>query len=129
MLPNWPGITGFCQAVISPKTSRSTSSAHAVRCCSLRGMRLTDSTHSSRLGSCDKVIESTRTFADLQSYHYVKSGGIVDRDRRTAQEVEYLRRKHILVPEVAEIENLFLLEDVIKIMAARQGRNPDKVFG
>lgn len=81
------------------------------------------------LGSCDKVIESTRTFADLQSFHYVKSGGIVDRDRRTAQEVEYLRRKHILVPEVAEIENLFLLEDVIKIMAARQGRNPDKVFG
>lgn len=81
------------------------------------------------LGSCDKVIESTRAFSDLKALHHLNSRGIVDRDRRTDKEVEYLRKKNILVPEVAEVENLFLLEDVIKIMAATRGRSPEKVFG
>lgn len=80
------------------------------------------------LGSCDKVIESTRAFSDLSALHHLRSAGIVDRDRRTVKEVEYLRRKNILVPEVAEIENLFIIESVIRIMAELQGRNPDKVF-
>lgn len=81
------------------------------------------------LGSCDKVIESTRAFSDLNTLHHLDSVGIVDRDRRTEKEVAYLRRKHILVPEVAEIENLFLMESVIRAMASLRGRNPDKVFG
>lgn len=80
------------------------------------------------LGSCDKVIESTRTFNDLRQMHHLRSRGIVDRDRRSPQEVEYLRNKEILVPEVAEIENIFLLPDVIRIMAKRRGREYDKIF-
>ena len=80
------------------------------------------------LGSCDKVIEATRTFGDLQALHHLESMGIVDRDRRTAREVDYLRKKHILVPEVAEVENLFLLENVIKTMAHVRGRNPERLF-
>lgn len=80
------------------------------------------------LGGCDRVIEATRAFGGLQALHRLDSHGIVDRDRRTPHEVEYLRRKNIMVPEVAEIENLFLLESVIRIMAQQRGRNPDKVF-
>ncbi len=80
------------------------------------------------LGSCDKVIETTRSFNDLKSMHHLDSHGIVDRDRRTTQEVDYLKRKNILVPEVAEVENLFLLEDVIKIVAEMRGRDPKYVF-
>lgn len=80
------------------------------------------------LGSCDKVIEATRTFNDLQQMHHLKSRGIVDRDRRVDQEVEYLRRKHILVPEVAEVENIFLLEEVIRVMARRRGREAEKIL-
>lgn len=80
------------------------------------------------LGSCNKVIESTRTFNDLTPLHHLDSRGVVDRDRRTEAEVSYLRRKKILVPEVAEIENIFLLEDVIKIMSTLRKRNPDFVF-
>lgn len=34
-----------------------------------------------------------------------------------------------MVPEVAEVENIFLLEDVVRIMARRRGRNPDRVVG
>lgn len=80
------------------------------------------------LGSCDRVIESTRTFRALASMHHLDSHGIVDRDRRTDKEVEYLRGRGILVPEVAEIENIFLLESVIKAMARRRGKRPDTVF-
>lgn len=80
------------------------------------------------LGSCDKVIESTRTFNDLKNMHHLESRGVVDRDRRTEPEVEYLRRKSVMVPDVAEVENLFLLEGVVRAMARRRRRNPEKVF-
>lgn len=80
------------------------------------------------LGSCDRVIESTRVFNSLASFHHLDSYGIVDRDRRTDAEVAYLRRKKILVPEVAEVENLLMLEDVIKAVAIRRGRNPERAF-
>jgi len=75
------------------------------------------------LGSCNKVIETTRSFNDQQAMHHLRSRGIVDRDRRTDQEVEYLRAKQIMVPDVAEIENIFLLPGVIKLMAKRRGRD------
>lgn len=84
--------------------------------------------HSVRpLGSCNKVIEATRSFSDMKQMHHMDSFGIVDRDRRTSQEVDYLRRKNIMVPEVAEIENIFLLEDVMRIMAHRRNRDADKL--
>lgn len=80
------------------------------------------------LGSCDKVIESTRTMQSLRAMHRIDSYGLVDRDRRSDQEVEYLRAKNILVPEVAEIENIFLSPGVIETMAEIQNRNPKKVL-
>ncbi len=80
------------------------------------------------LGSCDKVIETTRTFNDLRNMHHLTGKGIVDRDRRTEVEVGYLRRKNIMVPDVAEVENLFLTEGVIRIMSRVRGRNPNTVF-
>ncbi|MDE7118987.1 MAG: DUF4435 domain-containing protein, partial [Muribaculaceae bacterium] len=64
------------------------------------------------LGSCNKVIEAVRTFNDLRDFHHLDSRGIVDRDRRDVKEVAYLRRKNIFVPDVAEIENILMLEDV-----------------
>ena len=80
------------------------------------------------LGSCDKVIESTRTMQSLRTMHHIESYGLVDRDRRSDQEVEYLRAKHILVPEVAEIENIFLSPGVVETMAEFRGKNPKKVL-
>lgn len=79
------------------------------------------------LGSCNKVIEATRTFNDLAAMHKLDSFGIVDRDRRDDGEVEYLRRKKIMVPDVAEIENMFLTESVVRTMAAKAGKDADRV--
>ncbi|MDE6266347.1 MAG: DUF4435 domain-containing protein [Muribaculaceae bacterium] len=80
------------------------------------------------LGSCNKVIEAVRTFNDLKGFHHLDSYGIVDRDRREVKEVEYLRRKKILVPEVAEIENLLMLEEVIRAVAGFRKCNENEVF-
>lgn len=80
------------------------------------------------LGSCDRVIESVRVFNSLGAFHHLDSCGIVDRDRRSSQEVEYLRRKRVMVPEVAEIENLLMLEEVIKTVAAAHRRDEERAF-
>lgn len=80
------------------------------------------------LGSCNKVIEAVRTFNDLSALHSMASLGIVDRDRRNEHEVAYLRRRGIMVPEVAEIENILMLEDVVRAVASHYGRDEDKAF-
>lgn len=80
------------------------------------------------LGSCDRVIESTRVFNSLEGFHHLDSRGIVDRDRRSPQEVAYLRRKKIMVPEVAEIENMLMLEEVIRAVASAHRRDENRAF-
>lgn len=80
------------------------------------------------LGSCNKVIESVRTFNDLTALHSMASIGIVDRDRRNEHEVAYLRRRGIMVPDVAEIENILMLEDVVRAVASHYGRDDEKAF-
>lgn len=80
------------------------------------------------LGSCDKVIETTRTFRFLKQYHPLETLGIVDRDRRSEAEVDYLRRRSVMVADVAEVENIFLSEPVIKVMAAARGLDPERTF-
>ncbi|MDD2436660.1 MAG: DUF4435 domain-containing protein [Massilibacteroides sp.] len=80
------------------------------------------------MGGCQKVIETTKAFRQLKDFHMLESMGIVDRDRRTNGEVDYLREQHVLVPDVAEVENLLLLESVIKVVARRLKTDPEQVF-
>ncbi len=80
------------------------------------------------LGGCTRVIETTRAFAELKSFHHLESKGIVDRDRRTRNEIAYLRERNVFVPEVAEVENLLMLEAVIRTVARRMMQNPENVF-
>ena len=81
------------------------------------------------MGGCQKVIETTKAFRQLQDFHTLESMGIVDRDRRTQGEIDYLRDQHIFVPDVAEVENLLMLEPVIKTVARRLMKDPEQVFG
>ncbi len=80
------------------------------------------------LGSCNKVIEATRAFNDLKAFHHLDSYGIVDRDRRDAHEVQYLREKKIFVPDVAEIENILMLEGVVRTVAHHNRKDENRVF-
>ena len=79
------------------------------------------------MGSCYKVIEATRAFNDLGSFHHLDSHGIVDRDRRHSKEVEYLRTKKIMVSDVAEVENMFMLEDVIRGVAMAYKKDANSI--
>lgn len=79
------------------------------------------------LGSCNKVIEATRSFNDLSSLHHLDSYGIVDRDRRNQGEVDYLRNRKIMVPDVAEIENILLLPEVMEAVAQFTGKDSTRV--
>lgn len=80
------------------------------------------------LGSCDKVIESTRTLVSFKDTHQKEIYGIVDRDRRSDSEVAYLRSRNIMVPNVAEIENIFLSQGVLETMALLKGKNAKRVL-
>lgn len=80
------------------------------------------------LGSCNKVIEAVRTFNDLSGFHHLDSRGIVDRDRRDDKEVAYLRGRRIMVPDVAEIENILMLEEVVRAVASYRRKDESHVF-
>jgi hypothetical protein len=81
------------------------------------------------MGGCRKVIETTKAFRQLNDFHLLDSMGIIDRDRRTQGEIAYLHEQRIFVPDVAEVENLLMLEPIIKIVAQRLMKDPESVFG
>ncbi|MCD8035962.1 MAG: DUF4435 domain-containing protein, partial [Clostridiales bacterium] len=72
------------------------------------------------LEGCATVIQSAKAFNTNPSLHYTEVKAIVDRDRRDDAEITSLAEYKITVPKVAEIENLFLLPGVIRIVAQKQ---------
>lgn len=80
------------------------------------------------VSSCNKVIEATKTFSNIRNVHSINAWGIIDRDRRTDDEVATRLSTNILVPKVAEIENLFLTEEVIKFVTKKFNKDPEKIF-
>ena len=72
------------------------------------------------LEGCASVIQATKAYNKLPMLHYKKIKGIVDRDRRTEDEIESLLQDKIYVSSVAEIENLFLIPQVITLVARKQ---------
>ncbi len=80
------------------------------------------------LGSCDKVIQTVKSFNEQNDFHRMESNGIIDRDRRDDNDVARLNSKQIWVLDVAEAENLLLIEEIIKSLATHLGRNPEEIF-
>lgn len=81
------------------------------------------------VNSCIKVIQIAKSFNDAFEVHHIQSYGIIDRDRRDKVDINNLVSKNIWVLDVAEAENLLLLEDVVKVIANHMGKDPDKTFG
>lgn len=80
------------------------------------------------LGSCQKVFESTKSFSEQKSFHNIESFGLIDRDRRSDEEISNISNDNIWVAGVAEIENFLLLEDIVKIVASKMMKNSDDTF-
>lgn len=80
--------------------------------------------------NCYKVIEYTKAFNDskIQGLHNINVRGIIDRDYMTEDEIESNKRNNIFALDVAEVENLFLLEEIQRIVASTQAlENIDEV--
>ena len=80
------------------------------------------------LQSCSKVIEATEAFNKLSAFHNLRATGIIDRDRRSEEEIRGYNTKNIFAPEVAEIENFFMTEEVIKCICKIRRVEVDEVF-
>ena len=76
-------------------------------------------------GSCNQVIDLTKAFRKEQTFHHLKPHGIIDRDRRTESEIEALKKDGIFVLDVAEIENLFCVPEILEIISEHQGFKPE----
>ena len=80
------------------------------------------------LGSCAKVFETTKSFNEQRSFHHIRSVGLIDRDRRTNEEISYIQNPSIWIAGVAEIENFLLLEEVVKEVATSMMKDATFVF-
>ena len=76
------------------------------------------------LEGCSNVINYTRAFNKIPNKNSTAIG-IVDRDFRTDEQINKFRNENIYVYSVAEIENLFLLEDFIQIFAKNKKERID----
>lgn len=70
-------------------------------------------------GGCSQVISNTKAFALTNGLHSVVAYGVIDRDYRTDEELAALENKGIFSLKVAEVENLFLVEPVLRVIADR----------
>jgi hypothetical protein len=64
--------------------------------------------------SGEKVVEATKALKGLPALHRLEVRGLVDRDRRGTEEIAALQAAGVLVADVAEVENLFCLPEVIE---------------
>uniref|UniRef100_UPI00289DE0F6 DUF4435 domain-containing protein n=1 Tax=Sphingobacterium sp. TaxID=341027 RepID=UPI00289DE0F6 len=80
------------------------------------------------VGSCEKVVQVVKAFRDQQGFHHIESVGIIDRDRRQQADLIALNRNGVWVLDVAEAENLLLIEPIVKEVARHMGRDVNDVF-
>jgi energy-coupling factor transporter ATP-binding protein EcfA2 len=79
------------------------------------------------VGGCERVIHFTKALNAAPQLHHLSATGIVDRDRRSTDEVHTLGEKGIHVLDVAEVENLILTPGVLKEVSEKLGFGEDKV--
>nr|OED52169.1 hypothetical protein BEI47_19710 [Aliivibrio fischeri] len=79
-------------------------------------------------GSCSQVIQSVKALKSNAQFHHLNVYGVIDRDRRLQAEITRLEQDSIYVLEVAEVENLFCTEEVLKVVSERLARDPSADF-
>lgn len=79
------------------------------------------------VGSCQKVIEATKSFNQISDVHSLECIGIIDRDHRDEEQISFLEQRKIFCPLVAEVENLFLLEELLLKVAESFGVENSKL--
>lgn len=79
-------------------------------------------------GSCLQVVNRTKAFNACKYIHEYEAYGIIDRDFRSPYEINKYKSEGIYTLDVAEVENLFIVEELIRYVAKRIGKNDDEIF-
>jgi len=79
-------------------------------------------------GSCTQVVARTKVFKNNPVLHHCQVYGLIDRDFRSDYEISAYQSDNIYTLSVAEVENLFLVEELIRWFAEHMGKDPDEVF-
>lgn len=80
------------------------------------------------LGSCEKVFDSTKAFNENKHFHNLDAKGLIDRDRRDILEIKKIIQSQVWVPKVAEVDNFFLLEEIIGVVALHLLKDKEDVI-
>lgn len=80
--------------------------------------------------NCQKVIELTKAFNNdrVRTLHTYDVKGLIDHDFLSAEEIASYNKQNIYPIEVSEVENLFLIEPLIKLAAKQIGEDPNEIF-
>lgn len=74
-------------------------------------------------GGCNQVILRTKAMKATNQLNHIEAYGLIDRDYRSEIELEKLKASGIYSLSVAEVENLFIVEEVLAVIAKNQGLN------
>ena len=79
--------------------------------------------------NCTKVIEMTKAFnsEQVKSIHNLEVKGLIDRDYLSEKEISAYKDIGVETLDVAEVENLYLLEPIVRIVAERLGKDADVI--
>jgi hypothetical protein len=79
-------------------------------------------------GSCTQVIQAVKALRSSSQLHHLSVYGIIDRDRRVQSELQSLEQSGVYTLEVAEVENLFCVPEILSIVSAQLFRDPTEDF-
>lgn len=65
-------------------------------------------------GSCETVKIKTKAMNNTKGLHHLTCWGLIDRDFRDENEIEQLKENGIYTIGVAEVENLFIVEELLE---------------
>lgn len=72
-------------------------------------------------GGCSRVIAQTKAMKASPQLHHLKCSGIIDKDYRSDDEIAKLKEYGVYTLKVAEVENLFLVEELLNIVNTIMG--------
>lgn len=72
-------------------------------------------------GGCTEVVRLVKAKTKYEQLGSIEVVGLIDRDFRTEHEIESLKNDGIYFLEVAEVENLFIVPEVLDIMEQQLG--------
>lgn len=80
--------------------------------------------------NCQKVIELTKAFNNekVRSLHSYDVKGLIDHDYLSEVEIDNYKKQNIYTINVSEVENLYLIEPLVRIAADRLGSDGDETF-